>query len=116
MSDDEGTGAGGSKAKNIAALVSSIKTTTSAIQTMHTRNDDSSHWNEYTAMAERFLGMVGKTSMAPLLRNMAIRLRKLEAILGIPADRSVTCGVVPGDVVTNPGTDSTSDMTSNAAK
>ena len=76
--------------------------------------DDGRTWDEYLKLAEKFLDMKEDRNKLPLLRNLAIRITKLERQCGIPSEQSITYGVVeiPAEVFTT-SLASTSDITNN---
>lgn len=128
MVGDAGVQEGSSSSKrkaSIDSLVASLVTTTSdmskvmqAKQQEKVSRDERAIWDEYFVVSERFLKTKEDASRLPLLCNMAVRLRMLEAMLAITTDQSVTNGVdgIPPiaevvTVATSNTNDSTSDIT-----
>jgi hypothetical protein len=112
------------KRKAMDTLVQTLTSATSHIaQVLETKQIDSSRgvdkddgrvWDEYLKLAEKFLDMKDDPNKLPLLRNLAIRITKLERQCGIPPEQSITYGVVeiPAEVFTM-SLASTSDITNN---
>ena len=107
--------------KGVNTMVETITTATTHIakvleakQATTDTKDDAKLWEEYMKVAEKFIDWKDDTSKRPLLRNLAIRITKLEKQCGIPADQSITCGVIeiPAEVFTD-SLASTSDITTN---
>ncbi|CAB9531415.1 hypothetical protein SEMRO_3517_G348800.1 [Seminavis robusta] len=113
----------GGKSKTVDTLVKTLTETSDSIRSMHEqtvktsdnrKNEEAEtrHWAEYQSMSGRFLGMAGDPRMLPLMRNLAIRIKKLEALVGIAAEFSVTLGHIPSEVTTGAdGETATSDVT-----
>jgi len=101
-------------------MVDTITTATTRIASVieakqsATDKDEAKLWEEYMKVAEKFLDWKDDSSKRPLLRNLAIRVTKLERQCGIPADQSITCGVVeiPSEVFTD-SLATASDITNN---
>ena len=111
------------KRKTMDTLVQTLTSATTHIakvlETKHNDNlkvdkDDTRAWDEYLKLAEKFLDMKDDNNKLPLLRNLAIRITKLERQCGIPSEQSITYGVVeiPAEVFTT-SLASTSDITNN---
>jgi hypothetical protein len=129
LTGNAGEAAPGKKTKAVDVIIASINTATSTIKELQesaeerkkSRVEDESkqHWDEYIKVVDKFTDIVDIVAKRPLLRVLAIRIRKLERLVGIPNDQSVLHGVegIPSEVVTNAGDTetATSDITTNKA-
>jgi hypothetical protein len=97
----------GGRKKAVDAIFETLTNATSQIKEMQQQStqrrttvenvtaegESSKHWDEYIKVVDKFTDILGVPAKLPLLRVLAIRIRKLEKLLGIPADQSVLQGV-----------------------
>jgi hypothetical protein len=130
-SADNRGGGGNKSSKDLLAVVATLATATTSIskvlESKHVQKaqdavneedkEEGRHWEEYLNLADRFLEMKKQPEKVPLLRNFAIRIRKLEKLCGVSIEDSITKDVpgVPTEVATTVATEgtTTSDVTSN---
>ena len=117
----------GKKSIAVDAIIESINTATTTIKDMQNsanerkmtaaERESSKHWDDYIKVVDKFTDIIDVPSKLPLLRVLAIRIRKLEKLVGIPQEHSVLQGVdgIPLEVITNADETetATSDITTN---
>lgn len=121
------TASNGKKSKAVDAIIESINTATTTIKEMQNsanerkttsaERESSKHWDDYIKVVDKLTDIIDIAAKLPLLRVIAIRIRKLEKLIGIPKEQSVLQGVdgIPLEVITNASETetATSDITTN---
>jgi hypothetical protein len=118
----------GSKKKAVDTLFETLNAATNQMKEMQQQANDrkkaavatqdsdttTKQWAEYSQFVDRFTDIVGVPAKLPLFRLLAIRIRKLERLLGISDNDSALLGVhgIPTEVVTtsSSGRDTESDL------
>ena len=75
------------------------------------------HWDEYIKVVDRFTDIIDIPAKLPMLRVLAICIRKLEKVVGIPRNQSELLGVngIPLEVTTGDVDTASSNITTSRA-